>query len=214
MAADNFDACFDHVMGSEGGFTDDRRDKGNWTGGEVGKGELKGTHWGISAAAYPRLNIRALSKADAKRIYRKDYWDRTRCDELPAGLDLCVFDAAVNSGRSRAVKWIQAPLKVTVDGLIGPATLAAAQKADTEDIVSAALDTRLDFLRDLPTWKTYGNGWAARIKSVRVTALKMASRSPVEPVPVPGVPRDEETALEALIKALQAYLELREKRSG
>ena len=67
-----FDVIFDRVLGHEGGFQADPRDRGNWTGGEVGKGELKGTKYGVAAMTYPELDIESLTKADAKIIFRRD----------------------------------------------------------------------------------------------------------------------------------------------
>lgn len=83
---DNFDHCFAFTVGSEGGYTSDSADKGNWTGGAVGAGVLKGTKYGISAAEYPTLDIANLTQADAETIYRKDYWPGIRAPRCPCRL--------------------------------------------------------------------------------------------------------------------------------
>ena len=121
----SFDQAFAAVIGHEGGYTDDPRDAGNWTGGAAGQGALRGTNRGISAAAYPALDIAALTAADARAIYRRDYWDKVAGDSLPPPLALLVFDAAVNAGVGRAARWLQGAAGVHADGAIGPATLAA-----------------------------------------------------------------------------------------
>ncbi len=72
--------------------------------GRCNAGECRGTNWGISAAAYPQLDIRALTLAQAGEIYRRDYWDRAICPQLPPPLALPVFDAAVSNGVGRAVR--------------------------------------------------------------------------------------------------------------
>lgn len=95
----------------------------------------------------------------AKSIYKKDYWDRIRADDLPASIRFHVFDAAVNSGVSQAVKWLQEAAGVAIDGVVGPDTVKASQN------VSAAKYSgiRLRFMTNLKTWEHFGKGWARRI---------------------------------------------------
>ena len=104
---DNFARCFAFTLGAEGGYTDDSADPGNWTGGEVGHGLLRGTKLGISAAAYPQLDIANLTEAMAEEIYRRDFWAPLQGDALPLPVALVAFDAAVNAGRRRAITWLQ-----------------------------------------------------------------------------------------------------------
>ena len=108
----DFDAIFDFVVGSEGGFTDNPADPGNWTGGKIGAGECRGTRFGISAGAYPELDIANLTLDAAKALYQRDYWDRIGGDRLPASIALLVFDAAINNGTGRAVRWLQQAVSV------------------------------------------------------------------------------------------------------
>ena len=110
-------------------------DRGNWTGGEIGVGILKGTNFGLSAASYPHLNLRDLTSEAADAIYRRDYWQPVRGDELPAGLDLMVFDHAVNAGVGVSVRLLQAALEVAVDGQMGTHTLLAARHADARGVI-------------------------------------------------------------------------------
>ena len=98
------DQAFTVVIGTEGGFDADPRDRGNWTGGQIGAGRHNGTKFGISSAAYPTLAIADLTLADAIGIYRMRYWLPAACDHLPDGLDLVVFDAAVNSGVAQSAR--------------------------------------------------------------------------------------------------------------
>src|SRR5579862_3236474 len=112
--SDPFETAVDFVLTAEGGLVDDPSDPGGVT------------KFGISQRAYPNLNIRELTIADAKALYRKDYWDRCSCDKLPAGIAFVVFDAAVNQGVSGSIRMLQRSLNVLEDGLIGPATLSAA----------------------------------------------------------------------------------------
>lgn len=160
-----FDHAFGVVLDHEGGFTNDPRDPGNWTSGRVGHGQLRGTRHGISAASYPQLDIAALTPDDARAIYRRDYWDRLRADELPPSLALLAFDAAVNCGVSRSARWLQSAVGAYPDGTVGPRTLLAVQARSHEcDAMCAEmLAVRLLFMSNLPTWPTFGPGWARRL---------------------------------------------------
>jgi lysozyme family protein len=162
---DPYEGAFAVVVGHEGGFSGEPADPGNWTGGRVGQGELRGTKFGISAAAYPTLDIANLQLADAQAIYRRDYWDRIHGDALPPALALLVFDAAVNNGCTRAVHWLQAALGVKQDGRIGPVTIAAvAALAGNGAALCAEFQAqRLTFMASLPTWSVFGLGWARRL---------------------------------------------------
>lgn len=163
MSATNFDAVMEEVFLHEGGYVNHKKDPG---------GE---TNYGISKRSYPNLNIRALTKADAKTIYRKDFWEPIRGDELPTGIDLVTMDPSVNSGRKRGVSWLQHALGVVVDGQMGPATVAAARKAEPAGVISRACAKRSGWLRGLRTWGTFGKGWARRVAEVEAAAIRMAN---------------------------------------
>ncbi len=164
----NFDRMFDIVVGHEGGFTDDSADVGNWTGGAVGAGTCRGTKFGISAAAYPDLDIANLTLDDAKAIYQRDHWQHVAGDRLPGPLALLVFDASINNGPSRAARWLQQVVQVPQDGLIGQRTLdavtrSAARPGGIVDLCVEFLAQRLMFMTSLPSWRTFGLGWARRL---------------------------------------------------
>ena len=114
-----FEQAFAVVVGHEGSGDADPHDPGNWTGGRVGTGTLAGTRFGISAAAYPTLDIARLTLGDAQAIYRRDYLDRVAGGALPPPLALLVFDAAVNAGIGSAARWLQIAVGAFVDGVIG-----------------------------------------------------------------------------------------------
>ncbi len=165
---DSFDQCFAVVLGSEAGYSDNPNDPGNWTEGRVGRGICKGTKFGISASAYPTLDIPTLDQDQAKTLYRRDYWEHISGDSLPPPLALLVFDAAVNSGVHRSVIWLQEALSVAADGVVGPATLAAIEPATHGsgggiNLCSEYLSRRLLFMTGLPSWNYFGAGWARRL---------------------------------------------------
>jgi lysozyme family protein len=161
-----FERAFAVVVGHEGVFSADPRDAGNWTAAGC-SGECRGTKYGISALAYPYLNIAALTIDQARDLYRRDFWDRLGADALPPRLALVLFDTAVNSGVPTAVRWLQTCVGCVCDGHLGPVTLAATQKAVTAQGVDAVCDdilaARLVALTRLATWPTFGVGWARRI---------------------------------------------------
>jgi lysozyme family protein len=169
----NFDASVTITLGYEGGYSDTRADPGNWTGGKIGKGELRGTKYGIAAASHPGVDIKGLTLSEAKAIYKAEYWRPIRGDDLPIGIDLSTFDYGVNSGPSRSVKALQAVIGAKQDGKVGPATIKAAILADTKDTIQRHCAKRLGFLRGLGTWKTFGGGWSKRVANVEAKAVAM-----------------------------------------
>lgn len=144
----------------EGGYVNDKRDPG---------GE---TNYGISKRSYPKENISGMTKSRAQEIYKRDFWDRIWGDKLPSGVDIVVFDAAVNSGPSRAVKWLQEIVGVKQDGIIGPVTISATERRDALDLISRYSERRLSFMRSAKDskgnllWPTFGKGWSKRVSSV------------------------------------------------
>lgn len=164
----NFDQAFAMVVGNEGGFTNNEADRGNWTSGIVGKGELKGTKFGISAAAYPRLDIANLTLERAKEIYLLDYWNGCGCDLVPDAVNFVLFDMAVNSGVDAAVKSLQEVLRVQVDGIFGDQTKAALKGADPGYLYRAINGSRLDHLTQLDDgrWLKFGRGLVKRVARI------------------------------------------------
>lgn len=165
---DCFDRCIAIVIDTEGGFTNNPADPGNWTGGYTGGGACRGTKFGISAAAYPDLAISALTLSQAKALYRHDYWDKVAGDHLPQSLALLVFDAAVNNGLYHAAVWLQQAAGTHADGVIGPVTLeavtdAAARPEGTAALCSEFLARRLLFMTALVTWPAFKAGWTRRL---------------------------------------------------
>lgn len=175
----NFEACFREVLKHEGGWADHPADPG----GATMKGVTIGTFERYKKRKVSKDELRNISDADLQLIYRREYWDKVRGDDLPMGLDLVAFDAAVNSGPNRGAKWLQVALGVVADGQIGPATLAHAQAANVSVTIDHAIAARLAFLKRLSTWKTFGKGWSRRLDEVKAEALRMAVGAPVSTNP-------------------------------
>lgn len=147
----NFDQSFERLLKHEGGYVNHPSDPG---------GETK---FGISKRAYPNVDIKALTEEEAKRIYRRDYWDPMRLDDLPQTVRFDMFDTAVNSGIRQAVIFLQRAAGVDDDGKLGPVTIAECGRIDPERLAARFNGHRLDFLNNLRTWPAFGRGWAQRI---------------------------------------------------
>lgn len=159
----NYDEAFKITVGHEGGLALHRQDRGNWTSGKVGVGELRGTKYGISAMAYPKEDIKNLTIERAKQLYKRDYWDKCRCDELPNAIRFHVFDVAVNSGIVRAIQTLQQAAGTKDDGIIGPATLAAVRSKEPCDLLLMFYSFRIAFYTSIGTFGTFGKGWMNRV---------------------------------------------------
>ena len=170
MDLEDFNKAFDIIIGVEGGFSDDINDNGNWTGGVKGKGILKGTKYGVSAASFPTLDIQNLTKVQAKEIYYKNYWDATGCTLqcIKYPLNVLLFDAAVQHGAADAKKLLQRTLNLAEDGVFGSNTKNTIAKADTNELCAKYLTTRLKYYQSLRLWSTYGNGWSNRLFKVAI----------------------------------------------
>lgn len=154
---------FDRLIGHEGQYQNHHDDHGNWTGGQVGVGQRKGTKWGLSAATYPMLDIKALTREDAKAIYYRDFWCKLGGSAFHQALMYQLMDGSVHHGCWRAMQFLQRAVGAKDDGYFGPKTLAAVQAADLNDALMVFLAERLDFMNDLSTWSTFSRGWSQRI---------------------------------------------------
>ena len=166
----NFEDCLARVLASEGGFVNHPKDPGGMTN----LGCTKATWEEYVGHPVSEADMRALTPDDVAPLYKRKYWDRASCDLLPSGLDYAVFDAAINSGPGRAAKWLQQAVGATVDGAIGPGTLAAVAAKPVQTLIAQYNDTRLQFLESLPTWGTFGKGWGNRIAHVQSAASQLA----------------------------------------
>ena len=160
-----FNVYINRILQSEGGYSNDRHDPGNWTEGVVGGGILKGTKYGISAASYPGLDIVNLTKEQAIDIYHADFWTHIHGDTLPEAVAFGVLDGAVNSGVSRSVAWLQRAAGVLGDGVWGPQTSAAVSVANPVQLLLRYTAYRLKFMTTAGGWKYYSAGWANRIST-------------------------------------------------
>lgn len=160
----DFEKAFDRLIGHEGKFTVNPKDDGNWTGGKQGRGELKGTKFGIAAKTYPHLDIKNLTLDQAKAIYREDFWDVI--GNAHGSIKFQVFDAAVNHGRGNAIRILQRAVQAADDGAWGPRSQAALNQMQDlrghNDVLLRFLAFRFKFWASLSKFDTFGRGWTDR----------------------------------------------------
>ncbi len=149
---DNFQNCLAVTLVYEGGWSDHPKDPGGAT--------MKG----ITLATYRRYfpsatktQLRNISAANVEKIYRQDYWNPVNGNTLALGVDLATFDASVNSGPSRAKKWLYASIGGT----------------DVQT-VKRICAKRLGFVQSLKTWVTFGKGWTNRITAIEAKGVAWA----------------------------------------
>lgn len=172
--ADSFSTCLAFTLQQEGGWADNPHDNGGCT------------MEGITLATYrdvsqnPDLtpdDLRAISSAEVSTIYQLHFWNIIHGLNLPLGVDLMVFDQAVNAGVSRSVKILQKHIGETADGFLGPATLTAVLALDPTELVNGLADAQSAFYRSLSNFKTFGKDWLRRVNERQTAALNMMSTS-------------------------------------
>jgi lysozyme family protein len=168
---ENWDACFDMVIKNEGGFVNHPQDPGGMTN----LGVTRSAWQGYLNRDVTEIEMRALTPEVVKPFYKAFYWDRIKGDSLPSGVDYAAYDLAVNSGPHKSAQYLQEIAGVNVDGMIGPKSLEAIQSCDAEQTADAICDMRLDFLKRLPTFNTFGKGWSRRVAEVKAKAISMAN---------------------------------------
>lgn len=169
MAHRNYDKCLETILHHEGGYVNHPKDPG----GETNLGVTKRVYeeWGGTKS------MRDLTVKDVAPIYKKNYWDRVKGDDLPDGLDLCVFDFGVNAGTGRSAKYLQKMVGTTVDGGIGPNTLKCVNeyvdKVGLDNAIKNFQEERQGYYERLKTFETFGRGWTRRVDETTALALEL-----------------------------------------
>jgi lysozyme family protein len=163
----NYDKCLETILHHEGGYVNHPKDPGGETNLGVTK-RVYEEHGGTK-------DMKDLLVEDVAPIYKKGYWDKMKGDDLPGGLDLCVFDFGVNAGPGRAAKFLQQMIGTTVDGGIGPNTLAKVEEYVREngehETVKKYQEMRQKYYEQLSTFATFGRGWTRRVEETTKLAL-------------------------------------------
>jgi lysozyme family protein len=166
----NWEEAFKHILKHEGGYVHHELDPGGRT--NLGVTQRVWEEW--TGKRVSEADMRALTPELVAPMYKKKYWDVIRGDDLPAGVDLCVFDAAVNAGVGRASKFLQQAVGVTADGQIGPKTISAVTAKPADEIIEAFCALREAHYKSLSTFETFGKGWMRRLASIKAESTDMA----------------------------------------
>ena len=175
LGSSRFDACMPFIFKAEGGYSDNPADPGGPTNFGITLATLRAYEGDPNLTAE---DVKKLTSAVAREIYRTAYWNRMQCGALPAGLDLEVFDFGVNSGPAESVKTLQGLVGVTQDGSVGPITLAAVRQFNVGDLIGRFAQARLAFYQSL-NMPEFGQGWATRVAHIQTAATKMLDASQV-----------------------------------
>lgn len=179
MVDSSFPAALAVILGHEGGYGNHPKDPGGPTNMGITQrvlGEWRGRK--VSA-----IDVQGLTRTEAGEIYRARYWRRCGADHWPAGIDLLVFDAAVNSGVSRSLHWLQRALHLPANGLLDEKLTDAVVAAHHGQLIDTYARIRLDFLHGLHTWPVFGRGWGRRVEDIRKRAQELARITPAQKEP-------------------------------
>lgn len=197
-----FEHALAHVLEMEGGWSEDPYDPG----GPTNKGITLGTYAAYKGIAVSDGNfsalkqeLRSIGEDTVRTIYRQRYWKPCRAAELPAGLALIHFDAAVNHGVGASARILQEAVGAAIDGEIGPLTLSAAHATAQTRSLQAYAEIRRRRYRALPHFWRFGRGWLARVDKSLARAL---SRLDV-PNPTPKASQSKETETMAEQEAMR-----------
>lgn len=183
----NLAVCLAFVRAQEGGWADVKGDRGGQTMAGVTLATFRA--WRHDDAATP-AQLRALPAAEWDAIMTTGYYHPCRCQDLPAGVALQVFDMAVNAGVRASVHILQSVVRVAVDGLVGPETLGAVRAAG-RGLIDRLNTAQAVYYRSLGGFPQFGHGWLAR-NARRGAAALAASRA------VPALDTHEEAVAQAL----------------
>lgn len=191
-----FEACLKEVLKWEGGYSNDKYDKGGATMRGITTSRYRA--YRLAKGKLPR-SVKKVTDAELRDIYRTYYWNPVWGSQLPPGLDICVFDFGVNSGPTRAIRFLQRALGVRDDGEMGPITLEAIRGLSdsyVEKTIREICDARRTFVRGIDTYWRFGRGWENRIAGIRRACLERAGTDdePQASVPTPLPDEDAQSA--------------------
>lgn len=164
--SDTFTRALAVILRHEGGFVNHPKDPGGMTN----LGVTRATWEAWTGKPATETDMRALTPETVAPVYRKNYWDKLRCDDLPPALALCVFDFGVNAGPARAARYLQKLVGTAQDGVVGPQTVEAVKGWSAAEAVRLYQESRRSYYRSLSTFATFGRGWLRRVDEVEQEA--------------------------------------------
>src|SRR5580704_15035905 len=168
---DTFDACLEFTLAEEGGYGDHPTEPRLATNHGITLARLRRF---LRDPGLGRDDIMHIPCATVRALYLADFWNRARCDALPPGIDLMVFDHAVNAGPDRAGRALQLAVgqrHADIDGAVGPDTLGRVALADTLTMLDAVAAMQRGSYRQMAAFGLFGEGWLARLDRRRTKAL-------------------------------------------
>ena len=171
---ENWEKSIKAILHHEGGYVNHPEDPG----GETNLGVTRRVYeeW-IRFHGIRGKDMKDLEVEDVEPIYRKNYWDRIKADDIPSGLDLCVFDFGVNAGTGRAAKYLQTMIGSHPDGGIGPMTLKALDEYiklhGVDHAIGEYQHRRQTYYEGLKHFGTFGRGWTRRVTETTQAAMNM-----------------------------------------
>lgn len=175
--------AFTITMQNEGGYSDNPNDSGgetwrgiarnswpNWSGWPI-VDQVKATNpANLNQALFANASLNTMVEA----FYKQNFWDTISLDNInDQQIANQLFDSAVNMGVGIACRFLQQginqlqPNTVTVDGLIGPLTIAAANAQNAESLYDAICTLRKQRYEQIiaanPSQAVFENGWFSRI---------------------------------------------------
>lgn len=175
---ENFAVALEHILEFEGGYVDHPKDPGGATNFGITRKTL--ASWrGVSPWwDLPKLEVKGLNHKEVAEIYFHKYWIACGADQLPPASGLTLFDYAVNSGPTRALKGLQMVLKIHIDGVFGNSTKQAfdryVERLGEKHLVTQLVAQRHSFLKRLSSYKIFGKGWSNRLAALKQMAMKIA----------------------------------------
>ncbi len=181
----HFSVALEHVLAMEGGFSDDPYDPGGPTNKGITLGvyaDWKGQRLTAAARGALLASLKTIADGEVAQIYRQRYWDKARCDQLPAAVAIMHFDAAVNQGPGTAIRILQETIGTTADGIIGPLTLKALKDMPVETILRGYAANRRQRYRMIPHFWRFGRGWLNRVDKTLALANQVAKGTEQSPI--------------------------------
>lgn len=181
-ADDIFNKALSHTLELEGGWSNHKSDPG----GPTNKGITLTTFLDaqkngvISKKNKDQIDaLKNISTDDLRIIYRTLYWQKAKCYLFPESIAILMFDAAVNHGPLRAIKFLQQAINAEADGEIGPQTLIRYQQKSTQEILDLLIEVRRQFYLNNKNFSIFGKGWLNRLNKISKAAANSPGQSKI-----------------------------------
>ncbi len=164
----SFDSALAFVLAREGGKSDDPLDRGGRT--NMGVTQRLYDDWRANKGQSKR-DVWLMDKDEATQLYIDQFWSKVRGDDLPAPIDMIMFDSAVQHSPEEAAVFVHAAMGVQEADNIGPLTVQQVarycQEHGAKDLAAEIIVERVNFYRHLiaadPSQKRFENGWGNRV---------------------------------------------------